>query len=131
MKVLGKDVVVGTKKICMEYISRIQGGFGDSFVGGTDYKGGDLEKNVVFIRDKKGYLVELNELGSHPSFSLIFYGAATRWRTSPRNAGDYYIDDIRPYFDENNQDTLFDLKYLVNSAKVYSTEEDQSTLTNN
>ncbi len=131
MKILGKDVVVGTKKICMEYISRIQGGFSDSFVGYTDYKGDDLEKDVLFIRDKKGYFVELKELGSHPTFSLICFGAATRWKTSPRHAGDYYIDDIKPYFEKYDQNTLFDLKQLVHTAKVYSTEEYQSTLTNN
>lgn len=121
MKILGKNVIVGTKKLCTEYISKLNTDFNDCYVGSNEYKGNDLEKNVVFIRDKKGYLIEVNDFGSFPTLSLICYGAATRWKTYPKNAGDYYVDDIKPYFDSKiNQETLFDFKTLL---KILTTEK--------
>ena len=130
MKVFGKNVVVGTKKICTEFTSKINGCLDDCQVSSVEYKGEDLENNILFIRDKLGYLVELRELGSFPTLSLICYGGTTRWKTSPKTAGDFYISDITPYFSSYDQDTLFDLKQLVSAAKVYNTKEYQITLNN-
>ncbi len=114
MKILGKNVVVGTKKICVEYTSKIHGGFGDCFFESDEFKGENLEKNVIFIREKNGYLIEIGELDSFPTLSLICFGAARRWKTSPRNAGDFYVDEIKPYFDSKvNQEKLFDVKTIV------------------
>ena len=117
MKILGENVVIGTKKICVEYTTKIQGSLTDSFVGSCEYKGNNLEENVVFIRDKNGYLVEVSELGTFPTLSLICFGAATRWKTFPRNAGDFYVDDVKPYFSKSNQETLYDLNILIKILK--------------
>ncbi len=130
MKVLGKNVVIGTKKICVKFTSAIQGGFDDSIVEIEEYVGANIETNVIFIRDKKGYLIELKDLGSFPTLSLICFGAATRWKTTPLNAGDYYIDDIKPYFDENSQETLFDIKSLMLLIKNLN-KESQNTISIN
>ena len=131
MKILGKNVVVATKKICMEYTSKISGGFSDCLIGSCDYKGSDLEKNVIFVQDKKGYYVELEDLKSFPNLSLICYGAARRWKTLPNRAGDEYIDDIKPYFAKYDQETLYDIKTLISRLNVYKTEEYQKTLSVN
>lgn len=128
MKILGKDVVVATKKICMEYTSKINGGFEDCLVGSNEYKGDEFERDVIFVKDKKGYYIELEDLKSFPTLSLICFGAARRWKSSPNKAGDEYIDDIKPYFAEYDQETLFDLKQLISAAKVYNTNEYQLTL---
>ena len=65
-----------------------------------------------------------------PTFSLICYGAARRWKTYPKNAGDYYVDEIKPYLPSYDQDTLYELKTLISAAKIYRTKEYQSTLDN-
>ncbi len=130
MKILGKNVVVATKKICMEYTSKIHGGFNDCILGANEYKGDDLEKDIIYIKDKKGYYVELEDLKSFPTLSLICYGAAPRWKTSPNRAGDEYIDNIKPYFAKLDQETLYDIKTLISMLNVYKTDEYQKTLIN-
>ena len=113
MKISGKNVVIATKKLCIKYTSKIHGGFGDCVFGSNDYKCSVLEKDIIFVKDKNGYYVELEDLKSLPNLTLICYGAAPRWKTSPRMAGDKYIDDIKPYFDSKvNQEKLFDVKTL-------------------
>lgn len=131
MKVLGKNVVIATKKICVEYTSRISGEFNDCLVGSKDYLGENIKKDVIFVKDKKGYYVELEELKSFPTLSLICYGAARRWKTSPNRAGDEYIDNIKPYFAKLDQETLYDIKTLISTLNVYKTEEYQKTLSTN
>ena len=129
MKILGKNVVIGTKKLCTEYTSKIHGGFVDCLIGSNEYNGEDLEKNVIFIRDKKGYYVEIKDLNPFPTLSLICYGAAQRWKTSPNRAGDEYIDNIKPYFTKSNQETLYDLKTLIKiieNDKSYNLNENSN-----
>lgn len=114
MKIYGKQVFVGTKKLCTEYTSKIIGGFSDCYVGSKEYKGEPLETNVIFIQDKNGYYVDLEDAKSFPTLSLICFGAAHRWKNSPNRAGDEYIDNIKPYFDSKvNQEKLFDVKTLL------------------
>ena len=131
MKILGKNVVIATKKMCMEYTSKIHGGFEDCLFGSNEYKGDVLERDVLFVKDKKGYYIELEDLKSFPTLSLICFGAATRWKTSPNKAGDEYIDDIKPYFAKYDQETFYDIKTLIRMLNVYKTEEYQKTLSIN
>ena len=125
MKILGKNVVVATKKMCMEYTSKIHGGFEDCLVGSNDYKSEDLEKDVIFVKDKKGYYVELEDLKSFPTLSLICFGSARRWKTSPNRAGDEYIDNIKPYFAIYDQETLYDIKTIIEKAEVHNANKNQ------
>ena len=114
MKILGKNVVIATKKMCMEYTSKAQCNFDNSVIEYNVYKGKNLEKNVIFVKDKNWYYVELEDLKSFPTLSLICFGAAPRWRTSPNKAGDEYIDDIKPCFDSKvNQERLWDIKTII------------------
>ncbi len=125
MKILGRNVVIGTKKICIEYTSKIQDGYEDYLVGKNEYKGKKLEENVLFVRDKKGYLIELKDLETFPTLSLICFGATTRWNTAPRNAGDYYVDEIEPYFTKSNQESLFELNTLIKIIRIEKSNSQQ------
>ena len=126
MKIFGKQVVIGTKKICVEYTSKIVGGFEDCHVGYHDYKGENLEKDIIFVKDKKGYLVDIRDIEGNGLFELNFYGACPRYRTQPKHAGDEYIDQIRPYFESNvNQEKLFDVKTLLKIITIEKEIEEQ------
>lgn len=133
MKIYGKQVLIGTKKLCVEYTSKIVGEFEDCHVGYHDYKGEDVETDIVFFMDKKGYLVDVRDIDGSGFLELTFYGACPRFRTQPRHAGDEYIDDIKPYFfSKSNQETSFDLNTLIKiikNEKSYTQKED-SILTN-
>ena len=128
MKIFGRQVVVGTKKLCVEYTSKIVGEFEDCHVGYHDYKGEEIEKDIVFIKDKKGYLVDVRDIDGSGFLELTFHGACPRFRTQPRHAGDEYIDNIKPYLPTYDQDTIYDLKHVINRIKTESTNENQSTL---
>ena len=118
MKILGKNVIVATNKICIEYTSKIADEINGSIVSSFDYKGKTLKQNIIYIKDKNGYYVALEDLKSFPTLSLICYGAAQRWKSSPHHVGDVYIDDIKPYFSKLNQETLYDLKTLVKILEI-------------
>ena len=114
MKIYGNQVLIGTKKICVEYISKIMGKSENCHVGYHEYKGDDLEKDIVFIKDKKGYLIDIRDIDGRGFLELNFYGACPRYRTQPKHAGDEYIDEIKPYFDSNvNQEKSFDAKTIL------------------
>lgn len=123
MKILGRDVVFGTKKICKEYTTKANGTFDDCIVSCKEYKGDNIERNVIFIRDKKGYYIELKDLETFPTLSLICYGAAPRWKTSPNSAGDCYVADIKPYFSAYDQEKLYEIKTLIKSLQNYDLEK--------
>ena len=129
MKILGKNIVIATKKMCIEYTSKIHGAFSDCVFASNDYKGCVLEKDVIFVQDKNGHYIELEDLKSFPTLSLICYGAAPRWKASPNKAGDKYIDNIKPYFDSKvNQEKLFDVKTI---CKILTIEKDEEQISVN
>ena len=128
MKIFGKQVVIGTKKLCIEYTSKIMGAFEDCHVGYHDYKGDVLEKDIIFLKDKKGYLVDIRDIDGSGFLELTFYGACPRYKTQPKHAGDEYIDNIKPYLPSYDQDTIYDLKQIISRIKTKYTNENQSIL---
>ncbi len=112
MKVLEKNVFLGTKKICVEYTSKLN--------GPSNFKGELLEQNIIFIKDKHGYYIDVRDTEGLTFLALTMYGAAKRWKTSPNTIGDEYIDDIKPYFNNLNESKEVDIKTLINIAKLIS-----------
>ena len=117
MKIYGKQVFIGTKKICVEYTSKYIVGLSDSFVGGYEYKGSAIEEDVIFIKDKNGYFIDIKDIDGSGFLALNLYGAAIRYKSKPNQAGDHYIDDLKPYMPTLDHDQLFDLKELLKTLK--------------
>ena len=117
MKIYGKQVFIGSKKLCTEYTSKIIGRFSDCSVGNYEFKGEDIEKDIIFIQDKKGYLINIKDIEGTGFLALNCYGAATRYKSEPNYAGEYYIGDLKPYMSEAEQEILFDLKTLITTLK--------------
>lgn len=116
MKILGKNVYIGNLLICTEYTSRIIGGFEDCHVGEKSHVGEILEKNVLFIQDKNGLFVKVQDTEGLGSIALKVFGAAPRYKTSPHDAGDQYIE-IKHYFEQIDYKTKYDLKELLEISK--------------
>ena len=117
MKIYGKQVLIGSKKLCIEYTSKIFGGFSDSYLNSIEFKGSTLEDNIIFIQDKHGYLIDIRDITGNGFLALNLYGGAVRYRTKPYEAGDHYVADLRPYMSDLDQETLFDLKTLIQELK--------------
>lgn len=117
MKIYGKQVFIGSKKLCTEYTSKIIGGFSDCYIGNFEFKGKDIEKDIIFIKDKNGYLIDIKDIEGTGFLALNCYGAVTRYKTEPHRAGDYYIGDLKPYMSELDQEIIFDLKTLLQALK--------------
>ena len=117
MKIYGKQVFVGTKKLCVEYTSKVVGSFDDCYVGSNEYKGEDIEKNVIFFRDKNGYFIDINDIDGSGFLALNFYGAVPRYRKTPNKTTDIYVDDLKTYLPECDQETLYEVKDLIYTLK--------------
>ena len=117
MKVYGKQVFVGSKKLCIEYTSKIIGGFSDCYVGSSEFKGEEIENNVIFIQDKHGYFVDINDISGSGFISLNVYGAVPRFTKSPNKAGDMFVDDLKNYLPLNDHETLYEVKDLIHTLK--------------
>lgn len=117
MKVLGKNVVIATKKICVEHTSKIQNAFDEYSIVESFHKGVDFEKNIIFIIDKNGYYVDLRDTDGVPSILLKIFGSVPRYKSHPTHVGDKYIDDVQPFFSICDGEKLFELKELVEVAK--------------
>lgn len=116
MRILGKNVYIGNKCLCIEYTSRITGNYGDTKVGKKSHKSNIIEKNVLFIKDKEGYFVDIRDTEGLGAIAIKMFGAAPRWKTSPHDAGDEYVE-VKPYFPLCDQDIKFDLKELLEMSK--------------
>ena len=117
MKIYGKQVYVGTKKICTEYTSKLIGGTEDLHIGTNDYKGTPIEENLIFIQDKHGYFVDINSIDGNGFLALNIYGAVQRYTQSPHRAGDVYVDNLKKYLPIYDHETLYDVKELVERLK--------------
>lgn len=117
MKIYGKQVFIGTKKLCTEYTSKIIGGSSDCHIGSYEYKGTPLESNVIFIQDKYGYYVDINDIDGGGFLALHCYGAALRYKNHPNDAADIYVDELKPYLPTYDQEKLFEVKNLIYSLK--------------
>ncbi len=117
MKIYGKQVLIGSKKICMEYTTKIIGGFDDCQIGHYDYKDTTLEKDIIFIKDKQGYLIDIRDIDGSGFLALNIFGSVSRYKTEPHHAGDLFVSNLKPYMSEIDQETVFDLKTLLQSLK--------------
>lgn len=122
MKVLKKNIFIGTKKICVEYTSKLN--------GPSNFKSELLERNIIFVKDKQGYYVDIRDTEGMTFLALTMYGAAKRLKTIPKKVGDEYIDDIKPYYSERDQDKEADMKTLINTAKMISETNNDTLLLN-
>jgi len=117
MKIYGKQVFIGTKKICVECISKLVAGTEDMHVGSKEYKGAIKENNVIFIQDKYGYFVDINDIKGSGFLELKIYGAVARYTQSPHRIGDVYVDNLKNYLPKHEHETLYDVKELVERLK--------------
>ena len=115
MKILGKNVYIGKKCICTEFTREVDD-LETLHTHEKSHKGVVFEENILFIKDKTNNFVDVNEIASIGTIALKVYGAATRWSPSPQKAGSKYIE-AKPYFCENEQDSIFELKYLISVAR--------------
>lgn len=101
MKILGKDVYLGKKCICSEFTYEIED-FETLSTHEKSHKGIVIEDNVLFIQDKTGNFVDINDIGFIGSLALKVYGAAQRWSKSPTRAGSKYVE-IKPFLQIMNK----------------------------
>lgn len=121
MKILGKNVYIGKKCICTEFTREVDD-LETLHTHEKSHNGIIIEENVLFIEDKHGLFVDINDISSLGGFALKVYGAAPRWPKNPTKAGSKYID-IKPYFSENNKEQQFDLKYLISLSQSLKIED--------
>ena len=117
MKILGKDVFIGNKCVCTEFTSKILGDLNDKRVGEKSHEGKIVERDIMFVKDKSGYYVDIRDTEGLGAFALKFFGAAPRWITNPYKAGDEYIE-IKPYFSKSAQEDKFTLEELLEIANI-------------
>lgn len=120
MKILGKNVYIGNKCLCTEYTSKIYHSHEDTYIGEKSHERDIIAKNILFVKDKDGYYVDIHDTEGIGSIAIKVFGAAPRWRTSPHDAGDEFVE-VKPYFDETYFEMKFDLKELIemsNNPKI-------------
>ena len=116
MKIYGKQVFVGSKKICVDYSHKIIEDISEP-IETVEYFGKDVEKDLIFIKDKSGYFIDINDIYGSGFLAMHCYGAVKRYKNFPKYAGDEYVANLKPYFSENLWQEKFDLKDLIESFK--------------
>ncbi|MBR4998501.1 MAG: hypothetical protein IKY10_01355 [Clostridia bacterium] len=114
MKILGKNIYIGKKYLCSEFTYEID----DINTLSTHekcHKGIVIGDNALFVKDKSGYFVDIEDIGFIGSLALKVYGAAPRWSKHPDRAGCKYVE-VQHYFNGCDLETPFDLKDLISIA---------------
>ena len=119
MKIYGKQVFVGSKKICVDYSYKIIGDISEP-IETVEFFGKEIEKDIIFLQDKSGYFIDINDIYGSGFLAMHCYGAVKRFKKFPKHTGDEYIADLKPYFTENLWQEKFDLKDLIESIKASS-----------
>ena len=127
MKIKKKDIYYGTKCLCTKFISEIHGGVADCFVGSESYEKTELQHNMVFVKmGDNDYRTPEDLYKVANGFSCMLPKTAISkismpvFKKEPKNAGDYFVKDLKPYFGTIEAEDKISLKELVSLVKTNS-----------
>jgi len=113
MKINGKNIFIGDLCICTKYSTEIIEEFEDgTYMTRNKFEGKPIKENIVYIKDKHGYFLELQETETLGALAVAMYGAAQRWTSKPLKCEDIYVGNLKHYFSQNELDKEFSLNQL-------------------
>ena len=124
MKILKKNIYLGTKCLCKKYSNEITAIIGDMQVGHTVFDSTDIEKNVIFVKVGENDFRKAEDIYNETNGPLSFLITKEmlcnidmpKYSTSPSCAGDIYVKDLNPLFNvSNNSKEKISLKELINT----------------
>lgn len=81
------------------------------------FSGKPIKENLVLIKDKHGYFLDIYETETLGSLAASMYGAAQRWTGRPLKCEDIYIDNLENYFSLDEQEKEFTIRKLLQIVK--------------